>query len=103
MLGAQTAALAVKQESGLEILVLAQGIEADQHRPLFRRFSHALQAAFDKHAEPIVSSTSTEILGAALGAALGGGDCILVRLLGVWAWFIGVLCLADLVRPLEAD
>src|SRR2546425_1188569 len=102
MLGAQTAALAVKQESGLEILVLAQGIEADQHRPLFRRFSHALQAALDKHAEPIVSSTSTEILGAALGAELGGGDCTLVRLLGSGE-LVGVLCLANRGKPLAEE
>jgi len=103
MLGAQTAALAVKQESGLETLVLAQGIEADQHRPLFRRFSHALQAALDKHAEPIVSSTSTEILGAALGAELGGGDCTLVRLMGGSAELVGVLCLANRGKPLAAE
>jgi len=46
MLGAQTAALAVKAGIGTETLVLeAQGIEADQHRPLLRRFGHALQAA----------------------------------------------------------
>src|SRR3989441_9394616 len=102
MLGAQTAALAVKQESGLEILVLAQGIEADQHRPLFRRFSHALQAALDKHAEPIVSSTSTEILGAALGAELGGGDWTVVWLLGSGE-LVGGLCLATRGKPLAEE
>jgi PAS domain S-box-containing protein len=99
-LGAQIAALAVKQESGLETLVLeAQGAEADQYRPLFRRFSHALQAALDKHADPIVSSTSTELLGAALGAELGGGDCTLVRLLGGSGELVGVLCLVNRGKP----
>src|SRR5207247_5252078 len=104
MLGAQTAALAVKQESGLETLVLeAQGIEADQHRPLLRRFGHALQAALDKHAEPIVSSTSTELLGAALGAELGGGDCTLVRLLGGSGELVGVLCLVNRGKRLAEE
>jgi PAS domain S-box-containing protein len=103
-LGAQIAALAVKQESGLETLVLeAQRAEADQYRPLFRRFGHALQAALDKHAKPIVSSTSTELLGAGLGAELGGGDCTLVRLLGGSGELVGVLCLVNRGKPLAEE
>src|SRR5437588_10127322 len=103
-LGAQIAALAVKQESGLETLVLeAHGAEADQYRPLFRRFGHALQAALDNHAEPHVASRSTELLGAALGAELGGGDCTPVRLLGGSGELVGVLCLVNRGKPLAEE
>src|SRR5438105_13950506 len=66
MLGAQTAAFAVKQASGLATLVLARGSEADQHRSRFRRFSRAFQAALDKDAEPVLSCASSESVGAAL-------------------------------------
>src|SRR5205823_3583390 len=56
----------------------------------------------DKHAEPIVSSTSTEILGAALGAELGGGDCTLIRLQGSGE-LVGVLCLVNRGKPLAEE
>ena len=104
MMGAQTAALAVKQESGLETLVLeTQAVEADQYPRLLRRLSHELPAALAKHPEPIVSSTLPELFGPVLGAELGGGDCTLIRLSGASAELMGVLCLANRGKPLAQD
>ena len=41
----------------------------------------------------IISSTATELFGAALASELGGSHCTLVRLLGASGELVGVLCL----------
>jgi len=104
MMGAHCAALIVKQESGLQTVVL-QGRSGDtlRERSLLRRVSHAVEDALSRHSEAIVSSTATELFGAALASDLGGSDCILVRLPGASEEMVGVLCLGDRGKPLTPE
>ncbi len=96
ILNAHQAALVVKQGTGMETLVLqkADGQEI-QERTLLRRFSHAIEEALARHKDTIVSSTATELYGAALASELGGSNGTLVRLLGASGDLVGVLCLGD--------
>ena len=104
ILGAHCAALVVKQETGMETLVIrgADGREV-QDRSLLRRFSHAIEQALAQNEGAIVSSTATELVGAALASELGGSQGTLVRLLGTSGELVGVLCLGDRERPSEDD
>jgi two-component system, NtrC family, sensor kinase len=104
ILGAHQAALAVKQEAGLETLVLQGGEGQEiQERSLLRRFSHAMEEALARHEGAIVSATVEEIFGPALASEIGGSDCILVRLLGASGELVGVLCLGGRERPLSNE
>ncbi len=96
ILNAHQAALVVKQGAGMETLVLqtADGQEI-QERTLLRRFSHAIEEAVARHKDTIVSSTATELYGAALASELGDSNGTLVRLLGASGELVGVLCLGD--------
>ncbi len=104
ILGAHCAALVVKQETGMETLVIrgADGREV-QDRSLLRRFSHAIEQALAQNEGAIVSSSATELVGAALASELGGNQGTLVRLLGSSGELVGVLCLGDRERPSEDD
>jgi PAS domain S-box-containing protein len=96
ILGAHQAALVVKQESGMETLVIrnADGQEI-QERSLLRRFSHAIEEALGRHQGAIFSSITTELFGPALASELGGNSGTLVRLLGTSGELVGVLFLGD--------
>jgi PAS domain S-box-containing protein len=96
ILGAHQTALVVKQETGLETLILqdADGREI-QDPGLLRRFSHAIEDALSRHEGVIVSAPATELFGAALAAELGESNGTLVRLQGASAELVGVLCLGD--------
>ena len=103
LLGAHQAALVVKQETGMETLVLqrADGRES-QDGSLLRRFSHAIEEALARHEGAIVSSPATELFGPALASELGESQGTLVRLLGASGELVGVLCLGDR-EPLLGD
>jgi two-component system NtrC family sensor kinase len=104
MMSAHSGALAVKQESALETLVLeGHAGENRQERSPLRRLSHALDEALSQHAEAIISATARELLGPAMASDLGWSDCTLVRLLGASGELVGVLCLADRGKSLTQE
>jgi len=101
ILGARRAALSVKQEAGLETLVLHSADGQEIRDPqLLRRFSHAVEEALARREGATVPGTAAELLGPALASELGGSDCTLVRLLGASGELVGVLCLEGRVQPL---
>ena len=104
ILGAHGAALVVKQETGMETLVIrgTDGREV-QDRSLLRKFSHAIEQALAQNEGAIVSSSATELVGAALASELGGSQGTLVRLLGASGELVGVLCLGDREHPSDGD
>ena len=99
---ARAGALAVKQDSALEVLVL-QPPGAGPDRALLHRFEHALTETLSEHPQPITSSSAAELFGAALASDLAWNDCTLVRLLGAAGELVGVLCLADRAKPLARE
>lgn len=96
IMGAHQAALVVKQEAGMETLVLksADGREM-QERSLLRRFSHAVEEALARHEGAIVSAAAVELYGPGQVSELGGNNATLVRLMGASGELVGVLCLGD--------
>jgi two-component system NtrC family sensor kinase len=104
ILGAHGAAPVVKQETGMETLVIrgTDGREV-QDRSLLRKFSHAIEQALAQNEGAIVSSSATELVGAALASELGGSQGTLVRLLGASGELVGVLCLGDREQPSDGD
>ena len=104
ILGAHGAALVVKQETGMETLVIrgTDGREV-QDRSLLRRFSHAIEQVLAQNEGAIVSSSAAELVGAALASELGGSQGTLVRLLGASGELVGVLCLGDREQPSDGD
>jgi PAS domain S-box-containing protein len=101
MMGARVAALSVKQENGLDTLVLqSQSGEIAQGQPWLRRFSHAVDQALLDHSGNIISSTAGQLFDSALAAVMGDGDCTLVRLWGTSGELVGVLCLANCGKAL---
>src|ERR1700730_12925278 len=96
ILGVHQAALVVKQATGMETLVIRGTDDREiQARSLLRRFSHAVEEALVRHEGTIVSSSATELFGAALASELGEGHGALVRLLGASGEVGGVLFLGD--------
>ena len=96
IMGVHQAALVVKQETGMETLVIRGTDDREiQERSLLRRFSHAVEEALARHEGTIVSSSATELFGAALASELGEGHGTLVRLLGASGELVGVLFLGD--------
>jgi PAS domain S-box-containing protein len=104
ILGAHQAALVVKQETGMETLVIrdASGREI-QERAFLRRFSHAIEEALAEHPGAIVSASTAELFGPALVSELGESPGILVRLLGASGELVGVLFLGDRERGLAEE
>jgi two-component system NtrC family sensor kinase len=102
MLAAGAGALAVKQESGLETLVLQGGTSPEgREGALLRRFSLALGQTMTRVSQPIASGAASDFFGTDLASALGWSDCTLVRLLGPSADLVGVLCLANREKVLS--
>jgi two-component system NtrC family sensor kinase len=104
MMDTRVGALAVKQDSMLEVLVL-QPSSADpaQEAALLRRFEHALTEALSEHPQAIISSPAKELFNSPLASDLGWNDCTLVRLQGASGELVGVLCLADRIKPLAHE
>ncbi len=119
MLGAASAALAVKQDSTLEVLALQGGTGGIAlGSPLLRRFGKTLADALSRHEQAVVSSTAQELFGPELAAALGWTDCTLIRLegarlesariqgarpQGATKELVGVLCLANREKSLSRE
>jgi two-component system NtrC family sensor kinase len=96
MMGAGAAALALKQESGLEAVVLQNGAGGSiLESSLLHRFGNALTEALSRHAQAIVAAPAGELFGPELASTLRWDDCILVRLLSPSGELAGVLCLAN--------
>ncbi len=107
ILGARRAALAIKQDGGLEIQLLhdAHGEEIREPQVL-GRFSHAVEKALAQRETEgaVVAGTAAELLGPALASEIGATDLTLLRLIGVSGELVGVLCLEGRTRPLpEGD
>jgi len=101
MMAAQGVALAMKEESGLETLVLqGRGSELTADRARMRRFSQAVTEALAKQPQTIVSGAADELLGLDVASALGWNDCTLVRMTGSSGELLGVLGLGNRGRPL---
>jgi PAS domain S-box-containing protein len=104
MMGAGAAALCVRQESGLETLVLEANGRVNHSEPsLLRRFSLTLTEALSRQRETIVSTAAGELIGAELASVLGWDDCTLVRLLGPSEELVGVFCLANRGQALSQE
>ncbi len=103
MMGASSAALAVRREGVLETVVLRNGDRGDPDASLLHAFEVALGRALASHGEPIVSSTAAELLGQEMAQSLGWEDCTLARLMGASGELVGVLCLANRGKPLNAE
>jgi PAS domain S-box-containing protein len=101
ILGARRATLSVKQESGLETLLLhdVDGTEI-RDQAILRRFSQGLQEALARNPGATVSATAAELLGPDLATELDGTDLTLVRLVGATGELVGVLSLEGRVQPL---
>ncbi len=96
MTGAAAAALAVPQESGLEIVFLrSSSQEGGADGAWLHRLARALTDALARHEQAIVVSAAEELLGSELASALGWEDAVLVRLLSPSGELAGVLCLAN--------
>jgi PAS domain S-box-containing protein len=101
IVGVSQGALAIKQESGMETLVLQRADGQEIQEPsLLRRFGHAIEDALAQHKGAIVSAATAELLGPALASEIGGDNYILVRLLGASGELVGVLCLGGVARTL---
>ena len=104
MMGAQGAALAMKQEANLEILVLQNGaLEAPADRLQLRRFSLAVTETLAKRPGAIISGPADEFLGTELASTLAWNDCTLVRMTGASGEPAGVLALANRGRALSPE
>jgi PAS domain S-box-containing protein len=101
ILGARRAALSVKQEGGLETLLLHDADGREIVDPsLLRRFSYALDDALTQREGATVCAPAADLLGAALAFELSGSDLTLLRLIGASGELVGVLCLEGRVQPL---
>jgi len=102
LMGAQSAALAINQDSGLETVVLhGPCAAADEQNSLLRRLDRGISSALAKHPQAIISSGSGELFGSELASVLEWKDCSLVRLLGASGELVGVLCLANRGKALQ--
>ncbi|MBV9574446.1 MAG: PAS domain S-box protein, partial [Acidobacteriales bacterium] len=103
MLGATAGALTVKQDSGLETVILQSlGGEGEPERSLLGEFDRAVAEVLTRHPQSIVSGNAAELLGTKLAQSLGWTDCTLVRLSGITSELVGVLALAGRGKELGA-
>jgi PAS domain S-box-containing protein len=98
LMGAQAAALAVKQDSALEILSF-HGAPLGQ--TAWPRLTSAITSLLARRAETVVRGPAAELLGADVASALSWADLCLIRLQGPSAELVGVLCLGNIPKPLE--
>jgi two-component system NtrC family sensor kinase len=104
MMGARTAALAMRRESDLEIITLQEGTGGfPRDRSLLASLTKGFGQALERNAQPILSGAAGELLSPELASIFGWRDCTLVRLLGGTGELLGVLCLADRGKPLARE
>ena len=105
LLGAESGALALYEDSALETVVLHKAGSADTpgDRSLERRLSHGLEESLAQHEERWYSGSAPELLGSSLAHLLGWKDCLILRLKSGSAETIGVLCLANREQALSAE
>jgi PAS domain S-box-containing protein len=101
LMGAQVAALAVRQDSALEILALHGATPQDQ-KSLFPALNRAIRSLLNLRQESVVRGASTELLSPEIRALLAWDDLCLVRLQGSSGDLVGALCLGNLHRTLDA-
>lgn len=102
LMGAQVAALAVKQDSGLEILALHGTPPAhEQQAALLPALNRAIRSLLNLRQETVVRGTVAELLNPEVGSVLGWDDLCLVRLRASSSDLVGVLCLGNLRRTLD--
>lgn len=98
MLDAESAALLLRQDTGWEIIQLQrfEG-ESASDTSLAHQFEQAIETALSQitAGNSIASGPTSELLGAALGSALGWSDCILMKLQSASGELIGALCVAN--------
>jgi two-component system NtrC family sensor kinase len=93
---AQSAALAIAQDSDLETIALkapSPGIRPS--KATLRQLDQALAEAMASHPQSIVAGDASHVLGGDIAEALGWSDCLLVRLTATSGELVGVLCLAN--------
>lgn len=104
MMEARVAALAVRQDKALEVLVLQpSGRDTSSERALLRRLEQALTEVLSQRMEAVISSPAAELFDSALAMALDWKDVTLVRLEGTSGELVGVLCLVDRSKPLARE
>jgi|HubBroStandDraft_6_1064221.scaffolds.fasta_scaffold00199_21 PAS domain S-box-containing protein len=102
LMEAPMAALAVKQNQGLEIVALhGTSVSNDRQDSLLHRLEDALTHSLARSPEAVVCGSAAGLLGDDVTSALGWEDCSLIRLLGSSGELVGVLCLANRQKPLE--
>ncbi len=103
LMGAQAAALAVRQESFLEMLALhGSPLPEEQRASWLSRLNLAITALLSLHPEAMIQGSAAELLGLELSSALNWRDICLVRLQPSPGDLVGVLCLANFSHPLDA-
>ncbi len=103
LMGAQAAALAVKQDAGLEAVTLHGVPDGGSRQSLLYRLQRALTDRLADQKQAVVFGNAPELLGDDLSSALGWNDCTLAQLLGSSGELVGVLCLANRGKPLQAE
>ena len=102
LMGAEAAALAVKQGTVLEsIVVHGMAVAEARQAGVLRRLERAIGDVLARHPEAAVCVPPAELLGPDLSSDLGWNDCVLARLMGTSGEMVGVLCLANRGKPLE--
>ncbi len=103
MLGAPSAALALSQRGQLEVMA-THGAGAAPEKGVVRRLGLALTDLIVGRPQAIFSGQAAELLGHGMATTLGWSDLTVARLHGSDSELIGVLCLADRLKPLsQAD
>lgn len=103
LMGAQVAALAVKQDSILEILALhGSPFPAEQLDSLQAHLYRVIKSLLAQRQETVVRGPVAELLSPDLGSVLGWQDLCLVRLRASSGDLVGVLCLGNLGRTLDS-
>jgi len=92
MLNAGAAALALYQDSKLEMIVL-QATSADLH--LQRRLNFSLNEILLRRQDPVISAPAPDLIGPSLATALSWNDLTLARLYGMGGEIVGLLCVAN--------
>ena len=98
MLNARSAALALYQESKLDVIVLQGAAAKDEG--VRRRLKIALDKLIVEKPASILKGAAAEMIGPALATALGWTDLVLASLHGRDGELMGLLCLANRERDL---
>ena len=103
-MGAGAGALLLKGESGLETEFLLNATGAGRaETALPHRMVRAVTDALSRRAHAVVSGKAAELLTQDLATTLRWSDCVLVRLLNPAGDLMGMLCLANLGKPLSSE